>query len=101
MEKVIRNGQVGVLVSPGYGAGFLTWGAPLEAIFDPTLIGLVESENLVIAESYVKTTWPGTYTGGVSSLKVVWLDEGTKFRITEYDGAESIETLNEVDWITA
>ena len=25
MEKVIKNGQVGVLISPGYGAGWSTW----------------------------------------------------------------------------
>ena len=27
MEKVIVDGNVKVLYSPGYGAGFLTWGA--------------------------------------------------------------------------
>ena len=101
IEKVIRNGQVGVLVSPDYGAGFLTWGAPLEAIFNPTLIELVESKKLDEAIEFVETTWPGLYTGGVSSLRVVWLDEGTQFRIDEYDGAEWIEILNEVNWITA
>jgi hypothetical protein len=42
MEKLIRDGKVGVLVSPGYGAGFYTWGAPLESIFDPTLVEMVE-----------------------------------------------------------
>ena len=101
MEKVIRNGQVGVLVSPDYGAGFLTWGAPLEAIFNPTLIELVESKKLDEAIEFAETTWPGLYTGGVSGLRVVWVPEGTKFQITEYDGAESIEILNEVNWITA
>jgi hypothetical protein len=29
MEKVIREGHVGVLFSPGFGAGFYTWGAPI------------------------------------------------------------------------
>ncbi len=89
------------MVSPDYGAGFLTWGAPLEAIFNPTLIELVESKKLDEAIEFVETTWPGLYTGGVSSLRVVWLDEGTQFRIDEYDGAECIEILNEVNWITA
>ena len=45
MEKVIKDGKVGVLVSPGFGAGFYTWGYPEEAIFDPTLIELVENEK--------------------------------------------------------
>ena len=26
MEKYIKDGKVGVLVSPGYGAGWSTWG---------------------------------------------------------------------------
>jgi hypothetical protein len=42
MKKLIRDGKVGVLVSPGYGAGFYTWGAPLESIFDPTLVEMVD-----------------------------------------------------------
>ena len=48
MEKVIREGKVGVLVSPGWGGGFSTWGYPTEAIFDPTLIELVENEKLML-----------------------------------------------------
>ena len=43
MEKVIKDGKVGVLVSPGFGAGFSSWGYPDEAIFDPNLIDLVEN----------------------------------------------------------
>lgn len=101
MEKVIRNGQVGVLISTDYGAGFLTWGAPLEAIFDPTLIGLIESEKLDEAIEFVETTWPGVYTGGVSSLRIFWVPEGTKFHIDEYDGSEYIEFLEHINWITA
>jgi hypothetical protein len=35
------------------------------------------------------------YSGGVQDLKVAWIPEGTKFQITEYDGSESIELLDE------
>ena len=101
MEKVIRNGKVGVLFSPGFGAGFLTWGAPIEAIFNPTLIGLVENEKWQEAIDFVEETWEGVYSGGVQDLQVVWIPEGVKFQITEYDGSESIEFLEDVNWITA
>ena len=37
MNKLIHDGHVAVIFSPGYGAGFHTWGAPLEAVFDPEL----------------------------------------------------------------
>lgn len=101
MEKVIREGKVGVLVSPGFGAGFSTWGAPIEAIFNPTLIGLVENEKWQEAIDFVAETWEDVYTGGVQDLEVEWIPEGTKFQITEYDGSESIWFLEDIDWITA
>lgn len=101
MEKVIREGKVGVLVSPGFGAGFYTWGYPTEAIFDPTLIELVQNEKWQEAVDYCESTWPDGYPGGVSDLRVAWVPEGTKFQITEYDGAESLELLDDIDWITA
>ena len=101
MKKLIKDGKVGVLVSPGFGAGFLTWGAPIEAIFNPTLIGLVENEKWQEAIDFVEETWDSIYTGGVEDLVVAWIPEGTKFQITEYDGSESIELLEDVNWITA
>jgi hypothetical protein len=101
MEKVIKEGKVGVLVSPGYGAGFSTWGYPTEAIFDPTLIELVENEKWQEAIDYCESTWPNGYSGGVQDLRVAWIDEGTKFIIEEYDGAESFLFKEDIDWVTA
>ena len=101
MEKVIKDGRVGVLVSPGFGAGFLTWGAPIEAIFNPTLIGLVENKKWQEAIDFVEETWDSIYTGGVEDLEVEWIPEGTKFQITEYDGSETLELLDDINWVTA
>lgn len=101
MEKVIRNGQVGVLVSSGFGAGFYTWGAPLEAIFNPTLIDLIENEKRQEAIDFVEKTWEDLSTGGVRNMRVVWIDEGTEFHIDEYDGSESIQFKETTEWITA
>jgi hypothetical protein len=101
MEKLIRDGKVGVLISVGYGAGFYTWGAPLEAIFSPTLISLIESEEYAEAEEFVKTNWEGVYTGGIDDLTVRWLPIGTKFIIEEFDGNESVVLYEDMNWITA
>ena len=101
MDKVIRDGKVAVLISYGFGAGFYTWGAPLEAIFDPKLVELVKSEDYDGANEYVKNTYPGVYTGGVGDLVVVWVDEGEDFIIDEYDGNENIQLKSETEWITA
>ena len=101
MEKVIKDGKVGVLVSPGFGAGFSTWGYPTEAIFDPTLIELVENEKVQEAVDYCEAKWEDDYSGGVQDLRVFWVPEGTKFQITEYDGSESLDIRDSVDWNVA
>ena len=127
MEKLIRDGKVGVLISPGFGAGFSTWGYPTEAIFDPTLIEMVEERyymefvpnekggmtQLRIWDDpkyteltqkmihYCESKWEEGYSGGVQDLVVVWIPEGSKFHITEYDGSESLELLSDINWITA
>lgn len=100
MRKVIQNGRVRVLYSPGWGSGFLTCGAPIEAIFDPELIQLIDEQNLQEAVDYVVRTY-GCYTGGVPNLCIAEIPEGTRFIITEYDGSESIDILEEMNWITA
>ena len=101
MDKVIRDGKVAVLISYGFGAGFHSYGAPIEAIFDPKLVELVESENFDGAEEYVMNTYPDVYTGGVGDLVVVWVDEDEDFIINEYDGSETIQLKNKTEWITA
>ena len=101
MNKVIRDGKVAVLISYGFGAGFYTWGAPLEAIFDPKLVELVESQDYDSANEYVRNTYSKLYTGGVEDLEVVWVDEGEEFTIEEYDGNESIQFKNKTQWITS
>ena len=101
MEKVIKDGKVGVLISPGYGAGFSTWGAPIEAIFNPTLIELVEQQKVQEAIDFVEKTWEDVYSGGVADLRVAWIEEGTRFIIEEYDGAESFLFEEDINWVQA
>jgi hypothetical protein len=101
MNKIIKDGKVAVLVSYGWGAGFHTWGAPVEAIFDPTLVNLVEKKHIQDAITYVQNTYPNAYTGGIEDLCIEWIPEGAKFIINEYDGSESIQLMDATDWLTA
>ena len=103
IKKVMRDGQVGVLISHGWGSGFYTWGAPLQAIFDEKLIYLIENEKFDEAVEYVSLTYSDAdvYIGGVHDLRVHWIDEGVEFFIDEYDGSESIVFKETVNWITA
>lgn len=111
MEKVIRDGKVAVLISPGFGAGWSTWNYEYpEILFDPTVVAIVESlvddnmtpEASAEIEAHVKETYGEyVYCGGAGDLTIKWLPVGTQFRVHEYDGSESIEVKEEMDWITA
>lgn len=35
---------------------------------------------------------------GFEGIEIVWLDEGTEFLISEYDGAEGIELKEDLPW---
>jgi hypothetical protein len=103
MEKVIRDGFVAVLYSPGYGAGWYSWHMIPELIYDPVVVGMVESKvsaDLIVAYCHEKYDADG-YFGGAEDLVITWIAEGEKFVIEEYDGAESIKFKNDFDWITA
>ena len=101
MEKVIVDGKVAVLFSPGYGEGWHTWGAPVEAVFDPELVKAVLVEDYELAEQIANQKWPDVFAGGVTDLEVEWLPQGTAFRITEYDGYESVEVIGDIKFLTA
>jgi hypothetical protein len=105
MNKVIRDGKVAVLVSPGFGAGWSTWAYRVEEdnpgfmLFDPTLVDMVERGASVEAiESYVTAKYPDVYCGGADDLTIQWLPVGTAFRIHEYDGSESVEIRDDIEW---
>ena len=102
MNKVIRDGNVAILYSPGFGAGWYTWNQEYpEIIFDPSIVKLVEKGKLEELTTYMKLKYPDMYLGGLEDLEVKWLPIGTKFRIDEYDGSESIELLGDIDWLEA
>lgn len=96
MEKVIREGKVAVLRSPGFGAGWYSRNTNhKELLFHPKLIEMVENNK----QEEITSEWieenlgiPNTYTGGARDLVIDWLDEGTPFYIDEYDGSEAIRT---------
>ena len=102
MNKVIRDGKVAVLYSPGYGAGWFSWNTERpEILFDPAMVELVEAEKWEELQAYVILKYPDIYKGGIEDLQIEWMPVGTQFQVNEYDGNESIERRDSVDWITA
>ena len=102
MKKVIRNGQVAVLYSPGFGAGWYTWHGILDLVFDPSIVTWVEegtNDAYDKIEEYVTLKYPDAYIGGLRDLSILWLPNGTEFRIEEYDGNEKVEIKDKISWI--
>ena len=91
-----------VLISPGFGAGWSTWtrgAGELMAEYAPIIAALEAGETLseshpavrsLVVECVAKFE-ESPYLGGLPGLTVVTV-EGP-YRISEYDGSESIETL--------
>ena len=102
MRKLIENGKVAVLYSPEFGAGWYTWNqAYPELLFDPAMVKLVEKGQYDELATYVELKYPGIFTGGLGQLQVEWIEEGKKFRVVEYDGSESIEVQDDMEWMIA
>jgi len=102
MHRVIRDGRVAVVYSPGYGAGWSTWNTGLpDMIFDPGLVDLVLEGNKEKILAYVMLRWSDANILGVDDLVVEWIPEGVDFVINEYDGAETLVFKDMMKWIRA
>jgi len=102
MRKLIENGKVAVLYSPDFGAGWSTCNLDNpEILFDPAMVKLVEKGQYDELSTYVELKYPGIFTSGLRQLQVEWIEEGKKFRVIEYDGSESIEVEDDIDWMIA
>lgn len=98
MEKIVRNGKVAVAVSYGLGAGWSTWNDvdPMDARFNQLFLDGKVAEAKALCDELDLG-----YAGGADDVEIVWVSVGTQFRIAEYDGSESLETRDSVDWRTA
>ena len=108
LDTVLQiGGQMKVLVSRGYGAGWSTWNDPRMA-FDERLIRAFEcgitQENmkeLCVECGYTDIYGKPPYMGGFKQLEVVDIPSGELFQIMEYDGSEYIEYFEDSDWYLA
>lgn len=103
MDKVIKDGKVAVLISHGFGAGWFSWNSEhKELLFHPKLVDMVEQgRNDEITDEWVKENIGiDIYTGGSDGLKIHWVPEGSVFLVNEYDGSESLMTIEDL-YITA
>jgi len=100
VDKKIKDGMVAILYSPGFGAGWYSWNNVEELLYDPKLVDMVEDRTSAeTIELYCNEVYGDkAYYGGSDQLTVTWIPVGTSFRIHEYDGSETIEIREEIDW---
>ena len=106
MDKIIKDGHVAVLFSPGFGAGWYTWNTQYpQLLFDPVVVAHLLSEDPRSMddelEPYLEDKYPEIYTGGLYKLRIRWVPEGTQFRVHEYDGSETVILDSEEKWFMA
>lgn len=102
MEKLIIDGEVAVLVSNGYGAGWYSWERNEDMLFDPVLAQmLLDGVGDDKIEKVAKERYPDAYLGGLDGLTIHWVPVGAKFRIEEYDGSERLYLASEEHWLVA
>lgn len=100
IEKVIRDGKVAVLISPGFGAGWSTWVGHENreaALFDRRFVEAAEA-GVTNIEPIAKAVFGDehAYTGGWRDIKIEWLDQGERFCVEEYDGSESLRMVDDL-----
>ena len=113
VERYINEkGEVGVLISDGYGAGWSTW-APADhefMLFDRGLVDLAlieerkgssTGETFNRVEQYMVEQNKDCYLGGWEGIYVIWMKPGTKFIVEEHDGAETLRYRDGVRWTSA
>lgn len=103
MQKYIRDGKVAIVYSKGYGAGWSSW-SPGEVREGMMLDARIVEALLLLGEDAAKTAaaelYPEAYVSR-QDLSIEWLDVGTAFRISEYDGWEEVQTLEDAGFIVA
>lgn len=112
MDKVIRDGEVAVLYSPDFGAGWYTWNTEHPAmLYDPTLVKWVmdgkpygqkrSGVEWVRLVATLEEKYPRCYLGGLRDLEIRWVPVGTRFYVDEYDGSETVVLEKDVEWQVA
>jgi len=107
MNKLIRDGKVAVIYSPRFGAGWSTWNwSHPDCVFDREIAELVlDRADPREIEQLAQDKWGQSnnyfFSCAPEELAVMWLDEGTRFTIREYDGNETVETEDDIEWFTA
>lgn len=102
MQKLVKDGQVAILYSPGFGAGWSTWGEPWMATDRRLIEAHEQGEDVAaLAQKIARDDYQVDYVCvlAAKNLRIEWVPQGMAYRIHEYDGNESVETYSILDQI--
>lgn len=114
-KKYIRDGNVAVLITAGYGSGWFTYHQIEELLFSPEIVEMILStgeeylsvgncDHFDIANQidvYLEKYNTQYLTVESCDLEIQWVPEGEEFYIDEYDGYESVMMKSKIKWIVA
>lgn len=92
-----EKGELAVLISKGFGAGWSTWHDTSRNIaLDRRIIEyFLENGNNNIGDFIKSIGYKDVYLGGANGLKIEWVPKGTRFTIDGYNGNEYIRNFEE------
>lgn len=104
-----EKGEIGVMVSHGYGAGWSTWAGNIDIALDSRIIEKYlelkkdeqkcheinhavndNSSTLEFKEFLKELGYGDVYLGGLIDCTIEFVPENSLIRIDEYDGAETL-----------
>ena len=99
MDKYVKNGKVAILISPGYGSSWSFYEDPALA-YDKRIVEyfLTKPTEKEMQKYLEEIGYGHIWMGGYHQLKIVWVPQETKYRIVEYDGSESLQTPDDLNW---
>ena len=60
------------------------------------------NEDVAVVSRYLESKGlDGIYTGGWNKAGIEWLDVGARFTIDEYDGSETLNEIDKIEFFTA
>lgn len=95
LGRVVRDGNVAVIYSPGSGAsGWYSWNRDPEMIFAPGLVAAVERQDVDAIEFEARRLKAPVYTGAAHRLQLAWVPEGTRFNIVDRGQGDETVDIN-------
>jgi hypothetical protein len=103
-EKMVKDGKVAVLYTPGYGAGWYSWNTDMEwMLFDREIVEAVLAGDTTNAAALAVQKGGGedVCVLGADNLMVKWVSVGAQFEVNECNGYESIHVIGERTYLVA